>query len=87
MPLRYHSLFPVANPKTKAPAQTFHEPEYLKQLVEDRTRVTVKLRSGEEFEGIVEYWDAGFLRLTREPKANLFIYKHDIRYLFETPGE
>lgn len=77
----------MANPKTKAPAQTFREVEYLKQLVADRTPVTVKLVTGEQFSGIVEYWDADFIRLTREPKANLFIYKRDIRYLHENPAD
>jgi host factor-I protein len=77
----------VANPKTKAPAQTFREVEYLKQLVADRTPVTVKLITGEQFDGLVEYWDADFIRLTREPKANLFIYKRDIRYLYERTSE
>jgi host factor-I protein len=77
----------VAKAKTKAPAQTLREVEYLKELVAAKTPVTVKLTTGEVYSGVIEYWDAGFLRLTREPKANLFIYKHDIRYLFETPAE
>lgn len=74
-------------PKSKAPAQTFKEPEYLKEVVQSRRRITVKLRDGQEFSGLLEYWDAGFIRLTREPKANLFIYKHDIRYLYEDPED
>jgi len=69
-------------PKSKAPAQTFAEPQYLKQLVEQRTPVSVKLITGEEFDGTIEYWDQSFLRLTREPEnPNLFIFKHDIRYI------
>lgn len=77
----------MAKAKTKAPAQTFREVEHLKDLVARRSRVTVKLVTGEEFEGFVEYWDAAFIRLTREPKANLFIFKRDIRYMYETPGK
>jgi len=69
-------------PKSKAPAQTFEEPKALKQLVEAQTPVRVKLISGEEFEGTIEYWDQAFLRLTREPdNPNLFIFKHEIRYV------
>lgn len=71
-------------PKSKAPAQTFEEPKYLRQLVTDRTPVRVKLTTGEETEGTIEYWDQGFIRLTREPdEPNLFIYKHSIRYIEE----
>lgn len=69
-------------PKSKAPAQTFEEPKYLRELVDEKAPVRVKLISGEEFEGTIEYWDEAFIRLTREPAApNLFIFKHDIRYV------
>ena len=72
-----------ALPKTKAPAQTLEEPKYLKQLVENRTRIHVKLVSGEEVEGRIEYWDASFLRITRHDAPNLFIFKDEIRYFYE----
>ncbi|MDR3718035.1 MAG: RNA chaperone Hfq [Bryobacteraceae bacterium] len=70
-------------PKSKAPAQTFAEPEYLAHLVDRAVLVTVRLISGEEHTGVVEYWDADFIRLTCEHGPNLFIYKHDIRYIAE----
>jgi sRNA-binding regulator protein Hfq len=70
-------------PKSKAPAQTFAEPEYLAHLVDRAVLVTVRLISGEEHTGVVEYWDTDFLRLTCEHGPNLFIYKHDIRYIAE----
>jgi host factor-I protein len=59
------------------------EAEYLRQLADQRTRVVVRLTSGESFNGFIEYYDKGFIRLTREGAPNLFIYKHDIKYLFE----
>jgi hypothetical protein len=31
----------------------------------------------------VEYYDASFIRLTRSGQPNLFIFKHDIKYLVE----
>ena len=72
-------------PKSKAPAQTFAEVEYLKELVEKRTRLRVKLTSDEEVEGVLEYWDAGFIRLTRDDGPNLFIFKDRIKYFLELP--
>jgi host factor-I protein len=33
--------------------------------------------------GWIEYFDEGMLRLTREGKPNLFIYKHQIRTITE----
>ena len=72
-------------PKSKAPAQTFAEVQDLKELVEKRTRIRVKLTSDEEVDGVLEYWDAGFIRLTREDGPNLFIFKDRIKYLLELP--
>jgi host factor-I protein len=67
----------------KAPEQTFEEVKYLRQLIENRTPVRARLTNDEEVEGIVEFYDASFIRLTREGKPNLFLYKHDIKYLYE----
>jgi len=67
----------------KAPEQTLAEVRYLKQLIEQRTTVRVRLSDNQEVEGIVEFYDTGFLRLTREGEPNLFLYKHDIKYLYE----
>ncbi len=43
----------------------------------------VRLSDGEEVAGTIEYYDATFIRITRRGEPNLFIYKHDIKYLFE----
>jgi sRNA-binding regulator protein Hfq len=57
--------------------------QFLKSLVVNKTPVRVRLRDNQEVEGVVEYYDAGFIRLTRSGEANLFIYKSDIKYLEE----
>jgi host factor-I protein len=68
---------------TRAPEQTFEEVKYLKQLIENSTPVRVKLEDGEEVVGVIEYYDQSFIRLTRKGEPNLFIFKHDIKYLQE----
>lgn len=68
---------------TRAPEHTFEEARYLKRLVEQQTKVLVKLSNNEEVTGIVEYYDASFIRITRQGAPNLFIFKHDIKYLIE----
>ncbi len=73
-------------PKKRAVEQTFEEPRYLRQLIDDGTPVTVRLTNNEEVAGVIEYYDANFIRLTRTDGPNLFLFKHDIKYLFETPG-
>ena len=70
-------------PKTRAPEQTLEEPKYLRHLIESGTRVALKLSNNEFLEGKVEFYDEHFLRLTRDGEPNLFVYKHDIKYLYE----
>jgi sRNA-binding regulator protein Hfq len=68
---------------TKAPEQTFEEVKYLKHLSDERIPVCVRLSDNQEVEGIIEFYDAHFIRLTRSEGPNLFLYKHDIKYLYE----
>lgn len=79
-----------ARPSGPAPADsqgppdlTLREMQFLKSLVVNKTPVRIRLRDNQEVEGVVEYYDAGFIRLTRSGEANLFIYKNDIKYLEE----
>ena len=57
---------------------------YLRSLSDRQVQVTIKLRDGETVRGWIEYFDDGMLRLTREGKPNLFIYKHQIRTITES---
>jgi len=52
-------------------------------LIEKAIPVRVKLEDGEEVVGVIEYYDQSFLRITRKGEPNLFIFKHDIKYLQE----
>jgi sRNA-binding regulator protein Hfq len=70
-------------PKTKPPDQTLEEVRYLRYLIDDEVPVRVRMVDNEEFLGTIEFYDAGFIRLTRTDGPNLFIYKHDIKYIAE----
>jgi host factor-I protein len=69
--------------KTPPPGETGQEGLYLRSLSERQVVVNVKLRDGETVRGWIEYFDDSMLRLTRENKPNLFIYKHQIRTISE----
>lgn len=73
----------LAGKSARAPEQTFEEAKYLKRLIESATPVRVKLHGGEEVSGTIEYYDQSFIRLTRKGEPNLFIFKHDIKYIEE----
>jgi host factor-I protein len=66
--------------------ETGQEALYLKSLSERQVAVTIKLRDGEQVGGWIEYFDDMMVRLTREGKANLFIYKSQIRTITESAG-
>lgn len=67
----------------RAPDQTLQEVQYLKALIERQTPVCVKLRNNEEVRGVIEYYDNSFIRVTRRSAPNLFIFKHEIKYVYE----
>jgi host factor-I protein len=69
--------------KTAPPGETGQEALYLRSLCDRQVIVDVKLRDGETVRGWIEYFDDGMLRLTRDGKPNLFIYKHQIRSIAE----
>ena len=79
-----HRLPPESAHSSRAPEQTFEEVRYLKHLIEEQIPVRVRLEDNSEVAGTIEYYDHSFIRLTREPaEPNLFIYKHEIKYLYE----
>ena len=70
-------------PSKTPTGDTGQEALYLKSLSERQVPVQVKLRDGEVVSGWIEYFDDMMLRLTREGKPNLFIYKTQIRTITE----
>ncbi len=72
-------------PKNRAPEQTHEEVRYIKYLIDHSIPIRVRMTDNEEVEGTIEYYDATFIRLTRTDGPNLFIFKHDIKYLYELP--
>lgn len=69
--------------KSPPPGETGQEALYLRFLSDKQVRVAVKLRDGEVVSGWIEYFDDRMIRLTREGKPNLFIYKNQIRTITE----
>jgi host factor-I protein len=72
--------------KKSAPlGDTGQETLYLRYLSEKQVPVNVKLCDGECVTGWIEYFDDRMIRLTRDGKPNLFIYKQQIRTIAEQP--
>ncbi|MFP5228425.1 MAG: RNA chaperone Hfq [Acidobacteriota bacterium] len=84
----YNGGMPPANSsrrrhRTPPPGETGQEALYLRSLSDRQVQVHVKLQDGETVSGWIEYFDERMIRLTREGKPNLFIYKHQIRTITE----
>jgi host factor-I protein len=79
------TLKPMLKKKHKGPptGETGQEALYLKSLSDRQVPVAVKMRDGEVVHGWIEYFDDMMLRLTREGKPNLFIYKSQVRTITE----
>jgi host factor-I protein len=75
----------MSKAKTKAPDQTFEEVKYLRQLIAEQVPVRIRLSNNEEVSGVIEFFDTNFIRVTRDGEPNLFLFKHDIKYLYEEP--
>lgn len=86
---RYTAI--VTPPENNRRRQKSHHPQtetgqealYLRLLSERQTPVVVQLRDGESLQGWIEYFDDRMIRLTREGKPNLFIYKRQILTITE----
>ena len=70
----------------KAPEQTFEEVKYLRYLIDNGISVCIRLSDNAEVCGTIEFFDCNLIRLTRTGEPNLFLYKHDIKYLYENPS-
>jgi len=73
----------MSKSKTRAPESTHEETKYLRHLADQAIPIRVILSDNQEIDGIVEFFDESFIRITRQGEPNIFLYKHDIKYLME----
>jgi host factor-I protein len=69
--------------KNPPPGETGQEALYLRSLSDRQVPVHVTLHDGETVSGWIEYFDDRMIRITRDGKPNLFIYKNQIRTITE----
>ncbi len=79
------SISGVRRTKSAPTGATGQEALYLRFLSEKQMPIHVKLRDSEVVSGWIEYFDDHMIRLTRDGKPNLFIYKEQILAISETP--
>jgi sRNA-binding regulator protein Hfq len=71
-----------AIPPEQTNAENFY---YLKQM-QARTPMVFVLRDGETLEGTIEWYDKGSLKIRRDGKPNLLLFKPSIKYMYKALG-
>jgi sRNA-binding regulator protein Hfq len=70
-------------PSEHTNAEAFY---YLKQM-NAATPMVIILDTGEELRGTIEWYDRSCLKVHREDKPNVLLFKHAIRYLYKQEEE
>lgn len=64
--------------------QTHAENFYYQKQMQSQTPLTVVLKNGETVQGVIEWYDRACIKLSRNGRGTLLIYKTAIRYLHKT---
>jgi RNA chaperone Hfq len=88
---------PAREPETKrerrsAPRQSFAaaneqthaENFYFQKQVQSQTPMTIVLKNGETIQGVIEWYDTRCIKLARQGRPSILVYKTGIRYLHKT---
>lgn len=69
--------------KALPPEQTNAENFYYLKQMQAKTPMVFVLRDGEVLEGTIEWYDKACLKIHRDGKPNLLVYKPCIKYLYK----
>jgi host factor-I protein len=64
--------------------QTHAENFYYQKQMQSQTPLTVVLKNGETVQGVIEWYDKSCIKLVRNGRGSVLIYKTAIRYLHKT---
>jgi host factor-I protein len=66
------------------PDQTHAENFYFQKQMQAHTQLTLVLRSGEQLQGTIEWYDKNCIKLNRGSRGSVLVYKQAIRYLYKS---
>ena len=78
---RHKSERPSKRPQILTPESTHAEAYYFQKQMQARTRMSMKLKNGEEITGIISWYDRHCIKLERSGKPDLLLYKAGIRFM------
>ena len=78
---------PVPNKKPAPPEVTHAENFYWIKQMQPHTPMAVVLEGGEVLRGTIEWYDRNCVKLTRQSRPNVLIFKRAIKYMYKDGEE
>ena len=69
--------------KPTPPEQTNAESFYYKKQMDNKTRMVLILRDGEEIRGTIEWYDKSALKVHRPDAPNILLMKDTVKYMYK----
>ena len=69
--------------KPTPPEQTNAENFYYKKQMDNKTRMVIILRDGEELRGVIEWYDRTAIKVHRVNEPNILLMKDVIKYMYK----
>ena len=72
-----------AQKKTVPPENTNAENFYYVKQMQSKTPMVIVLSDGETIQGVIEWYDKCCLKINRDERPNLLVYKPSIKYMYK----
>ena len=69
--------------KPVPPEQTSAEAFYYKKQMENRTKMVIVLKDGEQVRGVIEWYDRHALKVHRTNEPNILLLKDNVKYMYK----
>ncbi|HEY7510965.1 MAG TPA: hypothetical protein VIG50_11965 [Vicinamibacteria bacterium] len=73
--------------KPVPPDQTSAESFYYKKQMDNKTRMVIVLKDGEEIRGVIEWYDKHALKVHRTTEPNILLMKDNVKYMYKENEE
>ena len=70
--------------KAASGEQTHAEDFYFQKQIQSKMLITLVLKNGESLVGVIEWYDRNCLKINRNGKTGVLIYKSAIRYMYKS---
>ena len=69
--------------KPVPPEQTSAEAFYYKKQMDNRTKMVIVLKDGEQIRGVIEWYDRHALKVHRSNDPNILLLKDNVKYMYK----